>query len=155
MHNNEALLTKFYTAFQDKDYKTMQGCYADNATFTDEVFQNLNSPQVRAMWEMLCKTGKDLKLDFKNITANDTTGSAEWTAWYTFSKTGKKVENRIKADFKFQDGKIIQHRDHFSFAKWAGQALGFTGILLGGTDFLKNKVRKTAIQSLEHFMKKQ
>lgn len=152
MNDNEKLIHHFYTSFAQKDYRAMQDCYADGATFSDEVFQNLNSAQVKAMWEMLISRGKDLQIRFQNVSANEKKGSAEWIANYTFSQTGKKVENRIKADFEFADGKIIKHLDSFDFYKWSSQALGLPGVLLGWTPFLKNKVRNTAMKSLTDFM---
>lgn len=152
MNDNEKLINHFYNSFSQKDYKAMQECYADDATFSDEVFQNLNSAQVKAMWEMLCLRGKDLELRFQNVSADEKNGSAEWIANYTFSQTGKKVENRIKANFEFENGKIVKHIDTFDFYKWASQALGLSGTLLGWTSFLKNKVRQSAMKSLTEFM---
>ncbi len=152
MTTNQELITHFYTCFQNKDYKGMQACYADNATFSDEVFTNLNAKEVKAMWEMLIKTGKDLKLDFSKVEANEQSGKAHWDAHYTFSKTGNKVINRIDAQFIFENGKIIKHIDSFSFYTWSKQALGFTGFLLGWTPFLKNKIRNIAGKSLQDFM---
>ncbi|MCU0391511.1 MAG: nuclear transport factor 2 family protein [Thermoflexibacter sp.] len=154
MNANEELITKFYTAFQNKDFKTMQECYADNAVFNDEAFVNLNASQVRAMWQMLILRGKDLVLTFENVKADDKEGSAEWTAIYTFSATKRKVTNHIRARFVFENGKISKHTDTFDFHRWAGQALGVAGALLGWTGFLKKKVQKTAMASLENFMKK-
>ena len=69
-----------------------------------------------------------------------------------FSVTGKKVVNHIKANFEFENGKIIKHNDHFNFYTWAKQALGFTGVLLGWTPFLKNKIRSTAANNLKALM---
>ncbi|HEY1040240.1 MAG TPA: nuclear transport factor 2 family protein [Bacteroidia bacterium] len=154
MNENKEVIKKFYTAFQNKDYETMQHMYADNAVFSDEVFVDLNAKQVRAMWEMLIKRGTDMKLEFKNVHVVDDVGSAEWMATYTFSSTGRKVINRIKANFIFENGKIISHTDAFSFPLWAKQALGFKGLLLGRTNFLRNKVQATAMKNLEDFMKK-
>ncbi len=154
MHPNEKLLTSFYTAFQNRDYQTMQQCYSDRAVFNDEVFQNLNAEQVRAMWEMLIKRGKDLRVEFSGISADATGGSASWTAWYTFSQTGRQVVNRITARFEFEDGKIIRHTDSFSFYAWSRQALGAPGWLLGWSPFLKAKVRNSAMKSLTMFMEK-
>jgi ketosteroid isomerase-like protein len=154
MNNNEQLIQNFYTCFQNKDYKGMQNCYADNATFSDAVFVNLNAAQVKAMWQMLITRGKDLQLEFKNIVAGEKSGNAEWTAAYTFSSTGKKVINNIKASFLFENGKIIKHTDSFSFYKWARQALGPAGILLGWASLLKNKIRKNAMRNLDNFMTK-
>lgn len=154
MTSNIEIIQTFYTAFQNKDYKTMQDCYAANAVFSDEVFQNLNASQVKAMWEMLIKAGKDLELEFKNVQATGTTGSAEWIATYTFSATNRKVTNRIKAAFTFENGKIVQHTDRFNFYAWAKQALGTPGLLLGWTGSLKQKVQQKAMQNLEAFMQK-
>ena len=153
-NRNKELIIKFYSAFKNKDFKSMQECYSDSAVFSDSVFQNLNSSQVKAMWEMLCKNGKDLQLEFKNVSANETTGNAEWIATYTFSRTGNKVVNKIKADFVFENGKIVKHNDYFSFYIWSKQALGMSGLLLGWTPLIKNKVRKLAVKNLADFMKK-
>ena len=153
MNQNSQLIHAFYTAFQNWDYKTMQNCYSNHAVFNDEVFKNLDAEQVKSMWEMLLKKGKDLKLEFKNIQADDLKGSAEWVASYTFSATQRKVVNHIHAEFELENGKIIKHTDHFNFYKWASQALGFKGALLGWTNFLKKKVQQTALKNLEDFRK--
>jgi ketosteroid isomerase-like protein len=154
MTSNKDIIQKFYTAFQQKDYKTMQDCYASDAVFSDEVFKDLNAAQVKAMWQMLLTSAKDFTLEFKNVQANDTTGSAEWIATYTFSATNRKVINRIKAGFTFENGKIVQHTDRFSFYAWAKQALGTPGLLLGWTGSLKKKVQQKAMKNLEGFMQK-
>ena len=131
----------------------MQECYAENATFTDPVFQNLNAVQVRKMWEMLISRGKDLTLEFSNVKATEKEGSADWRATYTFSASGRKVVNQIHANFVFEKGKIVQHRDHFNFFKWARQALGFPGLLFGWSKFLLESVRQKAMGNLLSFMK--
>ncbi|MFZ4544073.1 MAG: nuclear transport factor 2 family protein [Saprospiraceae bacterium] len=154
MTANEQLLSTFYTAFQNRDFKKMQDCYADDAVFSDEVFVNLSATQVRAMWEMFCVSGNDVKIVFGSVQANENRGSAEWTATYNFSKTKRSVINHIKADFVFENGKIVQHHDHFNFHEWSSQALGMTGVLLGWTPFLRNKVQKSAMKSLMDFMEK-
>jgi ketosteroid isomerase-like protein len=155
MNANEQLITSFYTAFRQKDYKTMQQSYAENAVFNDEVFKDLNTQEVRAMWEMLIKRGKDLQLEFKNVWADDKHGSAEWIATYSFSATGNRVVNHIHAAFTFENGKITSHTDEFPFYKWARQALGTKGLLLGWTGFLKQKVQATAMANLTAYIKQQ
>ena len=151
---NEELITRFYQSFQNRDFKTMQQCYSDHAKFNDPVFTNLHAEQVRKMWEMLLVKATDLELDYTNIRANDFSGSAEWTARYTFSKTGKKVINRIKASFIFEKGKILNHKDEFNFYTWSKQALGTPGLLLGWTPFIKNKIRNMAMKNLIEYMNK-
>lgn len=152
MNSNAEIIHHFYTCFKNKDIKGMQNCYADNATFSDAVFIGLNAKQVRCMWEMLIKSGKDLRLTFSNIEADELTGTAEWVAHYTFSATGKKVINNVNAAFVFENGKIIEHRDSFNFYTWSRQALGLPGLLLGWMPFLKNKVRNKAANNLRLYM---
>lgn len=153
MTNNEELIKTFYKAFQNKDYRAMQDCYADNAVFNDAIFKDLDSKQVKAMWEMLIKRGKDMSLTFKNIEANGNTASAEWVASYTFSSTNRKVINHVKANFIFGNNKILKHTDDFNFYKWSRQALGTPGLLLGWTSYLKSKVSRSAIQGLDAYIK--
>lgn len=153
MNPNEQLIHQFYTAFQEKDYKTMQACYTDEAVFSDPVFNDLSSPQVKKMWEMFCING-NATIRYKDVTADDRHGKANWIATYNFSKTGHQVINNIWAEFTFENGKIIKHRDDFNFYKWSSQALGLTGSLLGWTTYLRKKVQQNAMKSLEAFMKK-
>ena len=154
MPENEQLISEFYTAFQNGDFETMQSMYADNARFNDPVFQNLDAEQTKAMWEMLIKRGRDLEIKFENIKADKYNGSADWQATYTFSKTGKKIVNKIRAEFVFENGKIVQHVDDFYFYRWSKQAFGFTGTLIGWTPFFRHKVRSMAMRSLEKSMVK-
>jgi hypothetical protein len=62
------------------------------------------------------------------------------------------VVNYITANFIFENGKIVKHADSFNFYNWSKQAFGITGLLLGWTPFLKNKVGKTAMKSLDDYM---
>lgn len=153
--SNQELVTKFYTAFQQKDYKTMQELYANNSVFNDAVFSNLSAKETRAMWQMLLTRGKDLSLMFKDVWSEGNKAGATWIATYTFSATGRKVTNHIKANFVIENGKIVRHTDDFDFYTWARQALGLTGLLLGWTPLIKNKVRKTAKENLEKFIETQ
>lgn len=154
MQTNEDLILKFYKSFSEKDFKTMQSCYHDEATFNDAAFVNLDSKQVKAMWHMLCENGKDFRLVYSDISSNNTEGKAHWEAYYTFSKTGNKVHNIINASFEFKDGLIFRHKDSFDFYRWAGFAFGVTGKLIGWTPFFKSKIQSGAISSLKHFISK-
>jgi hypothetical protein len=131
----------------------MVACYAPDVTFSDPVFPALTGDEARGMWRMLCERGKDLRLEFNAIQADDRTGSAHWEAWYTFSASGRKVHNVIEASFTFSNGLIASHVDRFDFYRWSRQALGPAGMLLGWTPLLQNKVRKTAARSLASFLR--
>jgi ketosteroid isomerase-like protein len=153
-HTNAQLIEKFYTAFQQRDGEAMGACYAADVKFADEVFPDLVGDRARGMWKMLCARATDLKIEFRDVQATDTEGSAHWDAHYTFTATGRKVVNRIDARFKFANGLISEHRDAFDFYAWARQALGPVGLLLGWTPMIKSKVRKTAAVNLDKFLAK-
>ena len=131
----------------------MNSCYSDGIVFNDPVFGILQAEEVRAMWEMLCTNAKDFSLVFSNIQLLDEEyATCNWTATYTFSKTGRRVVNHIKAYMKLKEGKITEHSDAFKISKWAAQALGFKGALLGWTGFMKRKIQGNARKNLVRFM---
>jgi hypothetical protein len=104
------------------------------------------------MWRMLCKNAKNFRVEFSKIEANNQNGSVHWEAWYEFSMTGRSVHNKIDAHFEFKDGKIIKHTDCFNRHRWASQAMGWKGFLLGGTGFFKKKLIKQTNRMLDKFM---
>ncbi|MBO9633443.1 MAG: nuclear transport factor 2 family protein, partial [Chitinophagaceae bacterium] len=108
MGRYEELIKKFYTCFGQRDYACMNSLYHPDAIFYDPVFENLNADQVRSMWEMLTKRAEDLTVAVSDIQvdAAEKYGSCHWKAEYTFTGTGRKVINEVKANFKFQDGLI-------------------------------------------------
>ncbi len=153
---NSEVISKFYTAFQQLDHQTMNSCYSGDIVFNDPAFGLLRGDEAKYMWEMLCKNAKDFSLTFSNIQLIDEEyATCNWVATYTFSKTGRKVVNYIKAYMKLKDGKIIEHSDAFKLSNWAAQALGFKGVLFGWTGFMKRKIQQNARKSLIAFIEKQ
>jgi ketosteroid isomerase-like protein len=156
MNVNEELIHKFYTAFKKLDAATMNSCYSDDIVFNDPGFGLLEAAQVKAMWQMLCSRAKDFNLTYGNIIHLDEEYSTcDWEATYTFSKTGRKVVNKIRANMRFANGKIIEHGDAFSLHRWSAQALGFSGWLLGWNRFFQQKIQNTSRKMLLQYMQKQ
>ena len=147
--DNKELIEQFYTSFAKGDANGMVVCYADDVVFEDPAFGTLHGERAKNMWRML--VNPNMTLMFNNVWAEGDKGGAHWEATYIFSKTGNQVVNKIDAQFKFKDGKIIHHKDHFNFWKWSRQALGISGLLLGWTPLLKNKVQQTALAKLDSF----
>ena len=151
--DHRALIERFYAAFDKRDGDTMAACYADNARFSDPVFTDLRGDEPGAMWRMLTGQAKDLRVELvEHDATGDDTGSARWRATYTFTQTGRPVVNDVRASFRFADGRIVEHTDDFSFYRWARQALGPTGLLLGWTPVVKSATRRKARQSLDRYM---
>lgn len=135
----------------------MLECYHDNITFEDPAFGVLHGEDAKNMWRMLCQTqrGKEFKVITSNIEYTPEAGKARWEAFYTFSKTGRKVHNVIHATFKLKDGKIINHEDRFNLYKWSKQTMGLKGILMGWTPFFRKKLNNQTRFLLSEFQKKQ
>jgi ketosteroid isomerase-like protein len=148
------LLARFYEGFKSKDPEEMAACYADDVVFSDPVYPHLVGERARNMWRMLAGRAKDLTLDYEIRSASDSAGQVHWEARYTFSQTGRKVHNVIDARLEMKDGRIEKHTDVFDFWRWSRQALGPTGLLLGWSPILKNKVRNGAAQALDEFSAK-
>ncbi len=145
------LVSRYFSAFQRCDGAAMGACYHPNATFRDPAFE-LSGAEVGAMWRMLCSRSSDLRIEFSNVKADAMSGSADWNAWYAFSRTGRRVHNVVHSQFRFADGLIIEQIDTFDFWRWSRQALGPVGFAMGWSDMLQGKVRATARQSLDTFI---
>jgi limonene-1,2-epoxide hydrolase len=148
---NESLIEGFYSAFARRDHETMARAYADDASFGDPVFPNLDADAARAMWRMFCTSGNEIELSFGDVQADETGGSAHWEASYAFPKTGRRVHNKIDATFDFREGKIVKHRDSFDLYAWTRMALGPVGTLLGWTPIVRGQVRSQAASQLARF----
>ena len=147
--DHRALIERFYSAFDARDGETMAACYAPGARFSDPVFPDLQGEEPGAMWRMLTSQATELRVEL--LEHDD--ASARWRAHYVFSQTGRPVVNDVRAEFRFSDdGLIAVHVDRFSFHRWARQALGTSGLLLGWTPILRSAVRKKAHASLDRFM---
>jgi ketosteroid isomerase-like protein len=147
------LITRFYSGFAQRNATEMNACYSGDIIFSDPVFGLLRGDEVRAMWTMLCNRAQDLEIRFGNIQSVDEEYyTCEWSASYTFSATGKKVNNHIKAFMRIQNGRITEHSDAFRLSHWAAQALGWKGVLFGWTGFMKRSIQRKARKSLEKYM---
>lgn len=129
----------------------MAACYAPTVLFSDPVFPALEGAAAGDMWRMLCGGAKDLRIEHRDVAADDDSGTAHWEAWYTFSVTGRRVHNIIEARFRFTDGLIAEHTDSFSFGRWSRQAIGVPAVLLGWTGLVQKKVRTTAGKQLDRY----
>jgi ketosteroid isomerase-like protein len=154
MHPHETLIRDFYGAFARGDAEGMARCYHPEVFFSDTVFPNLHGQEAGDMWRMLLSRATDLQVTLDEAKADADGGTARWTATYTFTRTRRGVVNRIAARFAFRDGLIVRHIDSFPFWRWAAQALGPAGQMLGWFPPLKWKVQKDADKGLRQFQAK-
>lgn len=150
----EQVANNFYSAFQQKNANGMIECYHQDLQFEDPAFGKLSYAQTCGMWKMLCESAKDLSIEYSILKSEDEYVEVRWIAEYSFSKTGKFVHNEIIAQLMFRDGKIIQHTDNFDLFKWAKQAMGLQGWLIGSTPFFRKKLQQQTNYQLANYMQK-
>jgi ketosteroid isomerase-like protein len=138
----------FYEAFAARDAKAMGDLYADDATFEDPVFGQLDARQARYMWRILVGRATDLAVSYSIEAADESSARVAWTAEYTFGQTGRAVANEVVATLKCRDGLIVEHRDTFDFWRWSRQALGTPGWLLGWAPFFRAQVGARARKTI-------
>jgi ketosteroid isomerase-like protein len=151
--SNAELIERFYEAFQRVDAEAMAACYAPDVQFSDPVFGVLRGREASDMWRMLLARAEEFSLQYSGIEAIGQTASARCVATYRFSQTGRMVTNRIDSRFTIRDGLIFEQHDTFSLYRWSCQALGFKGLLLGWTPFMRNKIHEQARKGLVSFRK--
>lgn len=149
------LIRSFYEALSRRDAEALAELYHEKAVFMDPAFGRLGREEACAMWRMLLARATDLQIAYEVGEADDYAGTGAWTATYTFSRTGRKVVNRIHSQFGFLDGKVLAHRDRFDVWRWSRQALGLPGLLLGWTPWYRRKLQAEARRQLEAFMAKE
>ncbi|MCB0795707.1 MAG: nuclear transport factor 2 family protein [Flavobacteriales bacterium] len=136
-----SVVHRFYTALREHDWRVMNTCYHADARFHDPVFGDLDVHGVRAMWELLLARGTDLQLSYQ-VEHEDGQGAVvAWEARYTFTRTGRKVVNKARTVMTVRDGLIAEQEDAFDRWRWARQALGLPGLLLGWSPAFWKKVR--------------
>lgn len=142
---------RFYSAFAKRDGDTMAACYAPTCEFSDPVFVGLLDDEVRDMWRMLTERAQDFSLEYKILNADEQTACVLWVARYRVSTTGNQVINHVNTLMKFEKGLIKRQKDTFDLYKWASQALGLLGKLLGWSSMVQNGIRESAREGLSQW----
>ena len=141
-----ALLERFYDAMSHHDGETMASLYAEHARFQDPVF-NLAGAEIGRMWKGLMSRAKGFSAAYTITRAEGMNGAAKCTARYFFG--GKaQVVNVIIAEFRCENGRIVEHRDTFDFPHWAAQAMGLPGRLFGRFEWFRRMVSRKAAKRL-------
>ncbi len=150
---SEATLQALYAALDRHDGEAAAACYTDDAVFEDPAFGRLTGGAVKDMWRMLAERSPDLSVTLHDHGVEDDgrTGWAHWSATYTFTDTGRKVQNEIDARYSFSGGLISEQVDTFPLRRWGAQALGAKAAVLGLTPLLSRGVQKQARSNLDAY----
>jgi ketosteroid isomerase-like protein len=111
---------RFYEALAAQDMEAVKQLYAPGATFRDPIFE-LKDGEAPAMWAGLFKSAKLERMTHEAPVVHGNQVKVAWHADYTVN--GNKVHNDSVATLVIQGGKIVSHRDDWSWKAWARQAL--------------------------------
>lgn len=125
--------------------------YHKNVVYDDVGFGKQKGENAKAVWQFLIENvDKNAVITFSNIQTFATTGQVNWSTTYYFGK--RKIKNNITATFRFQDDKIIYHKDDYSLWKWSQQAFGILGYLIGWSPVFHWLIRWQMQQNLRTFI---
>jgi ketosteroid isomerase-like protein len=128
MHPQASVLEKLYTCLNGRDPEGMAACYHEDACFRDIGFTLQGAKQIRSMWQMIADPDTNLRASFTIRHVDDHGGTVDLVDDYTFREKpedrGRPVHNVIRSEFRFQGGRIIEHRDYCNPLTWGIQALG-------------------------------
>lgn len=114
------VVTDFYAAFVKQDTKSMEALYGKDVKFQDAIFKFDDREGTMGMWNNILRDPKSkFTFELKRVEGDVVTG--HWKADYELF--GRKVHNEIDTRMVVKDGKIVEHRDSFSWDNWAKQAL--------------------------------
>jgi hypothetical protein len=151
-------LERLYQAFERLDGDMMQACYAPQATFDDEIYSLHGAREIGGMWRMHCRSARvrsrgGFRLEVGQFHMDGSRARVRWEVQYRYGEGNRDVFNRVDAEFEFDaDGRILRHRDRYSFGRWARQALGWPALVFGWTPLLRWWTRKRAASKLARYL---
>ena len=123
MHPHAEVIDRLYRSLAAHDHEAMAECYDENATFQDIAFHLEGRDKIHDMWKFVTRPEPGLTATFEIVSADDDRVEARLTDHYTFTDTGRTVDNAITSTFHFKDGRIIDHRDECDPVAWANMAM--------------------------------
>jgi ketosteroid isomerase-like protein len=109
---------EFYDAFCVGEIATLERLYAPDVTFHDEIFTFANRADTIGMWRVLLTQGG--RFSYELLGVEGEVATVRWLADYRLF--GRPIHNVITARLTIRDGRIVDHLDSFSWAKWSRQA---------------------------------
>ena len=88
--------------------------------------------EVGAMWAMLCARGKDLRVEWRDVRADDRAGRRTGSRATPTPRPGARCTTSSTPTFTFRDGRIAAHVDRFDLWRWSRMALGAKGCCSAG-----------------------
>ena len=153
--SGEETARKFFSSYQNHDFRSMQSCLDENVHFSDFAF-DIKGHRVFAMWHLFCsETDRRPPVDVPLFEIIDASGDflrARYRVSYLFGESKRMVDYEIEAHLRLNNDRIIEHTDISDIKKWASMAFPGPTYLIAHTAPFRKRVRKQAMDRLNDFM---
>ena len=153
---NKNIVEKFYTAFSNKDYKSIFYSLSENIIYHDPIYGLLEGDVVRWLWQMRCERLHNASFKFWDIEALDHEYmTCQWQIQYFNNASGADVVMKGKAYMRVIDGKITEQSEGYRLSDWLAISHGWMGKLFGWTGYMQRKEKKKFAEMLNRYIKSQ
>lgn len=153
--STKEIVTSFYDCFAKGEAKGMLNFYAEEVIFCDPAFGKLSGNRPHEMWRMLLgRFDEHTTINFEVVETEANKAQVKWTAKYHFGKKRRPVTNRVTSTLILKNEKIVEYYDNFDIWKWAYQAIGIGGLLLGWSKFFQLKIQQNTNKMLDKYIAK-
>jgi len=149
------VLNTFLRALAQRDVEAMIRCYTTTATYHSPIFPQVEGDTLTATWQWFCAKAPDLTMVVDEQAFEANTARVQWTATYTFPKTGRPVVQVTDSIFVFEGPQLCRHEDRFDLHRWSHMALGPLGRVLGGRRWLQRSLQRAAAERVARFQERQ
>lgn len=149
MHPHEALVRRFFERLAARDAPGAAACYHADIFYSDPLFPRLRGAAAGELWRMRLEALESLEIRLEEAQGDADGAHAVWSLLY--AQGPRTVAVRVRSMFGFRDGRISRHDDHFSFWRWAAQAYGARGAMLGWFGPFRWAVRRRLGRAFERF----
>lgn len=121
----EQVARAFYDAFCAGDVATLERLYAPDVRFQDEIFSFQDRAGTMGMWRILLAS-EGARFRYELLSTQGETAKVRWLADYELF--GRPIHNVIEATLTIREGRVVDHKDAFSWERWSRQAFPLGGL---------------------------
>jgi ketosteroid isomerase-like protein len=148
------LVHRFFACLEKRDATGAVESYAADVHYSDPLLGELSGREALARWPSFFANVQSLELFFIILSADPSVVRARYHPRYTDARTGRRIENDVRAEFTIHDDKIVRHVDVFSTWRFAAMKLGAKGRLFGFFPSLLRKLQEEARAEVETFLQR-
>lgn len=129
------VVRRFYQAFARSDFGTLEALYAPDVSWQDTIFSAEGREALMGIWRFELDPAAGGRITWEVLAASppdergNTAVQVRWRDVYRL--LGQRIDNTIDATLVVdRGGRIVEHRESYSWSVWARQAFPWLGDLV-------------------------